>query len=236
MIKFISGFTILIPVYNEEKNIKNLFLEIKKNLKNYSNYEVIFINDCSKDNTLNVLESIKSENFYYYNNNKNMGQSYSLFEGVKKSSYDIIVTLDGDGQNNPKDIPLLLEKYFSSGDFKLIGGIRKKRKDSFIKIISSKIANFIRSKILNDNCPDTGCSLKVFDKSIFLMFPYFDGIHRFLPALYKGVKAKTFFIDVDHRARKYGKSNYGTISRMINGILDIFRVLKIIKNLNSKND
>ena len=110
----------------------------------------------------------------------------------------------------------------------MVGGIRKKRQDSFIKILSSKIANYIRSKILNDNCKDTGCSLKVFSKNIFLEFPYFDGIHRFLPALFKGYGHKTDFINVNHRVRKYGKSKYGTIDRLFRGIRDIIKVKNII--------
>ena len=101
--------------------------------------------------------------------------------------------------------------------------------DSFIKVISSKIANGIRSKILNDNCRDTGCSLKVFDKQIFLSFPFFDGMHRFLPALFKGYGYKTMFIDVNHRKRKFGVSKYGTMNRLFKGIRDIIKVRKILK-------
>ena len=102
------------------------------------------------------------------------------------------------------------------------------------QFLSSKFANSIRSKILKDDCLDTGCSLKVFDKNIFLNFPYFNGIHRFLPALFKGYGYKTYFINVDHRPRKKGKSNYGTIDRLYRGIIDIIKVRKIIKKNISK--
>ena len=232
-------FSIVIPIYNEEQNISNLFVEIKNSLINFKDYEIIYINDFSQDKSQIVLDDIakKNNNIKILNNKENKGQSFSIYRGVQEANFDIIVTIDGDGQNNPKDISSLVKLFFSDKQISLVGGLRKKRKDSLIKIVSSKIANLIRSKIFNDNCPDTGCSLKVFDKSIFLMFPYFDGIHRFLPALYKGLNAKTFFIDVDLRARKYGKSNYGTINRMTNGILDIFRVLKIINDsLNEKDN
>ena len=132
-------------------------------------------------------------------------------------------------QNNPNDIPSLINLY-NSDSFKLVGGIRKKRKDNLTKIISSYLANKIRSFILKDDCKDTGCSLKIFDKDIFLKFPYFDGLHRFLPALFKGYGYKTSFIEVDHRKRYKGISKYGTLSRLIWGVRDIFKVLNIIKN------
>ena len=112
---------------------------------------------------------------------------------------------------------------------KLIGGIRRNRKDNFTKIISSKIANSIRSRILNDECIDTGCALKIFDKKIFLSFPFFDGVHRFLPALFKGYGYETLFIDVNHRKRNHGISKYGTMNRLFAGIRDIIKVKKILK-------
>lgn len=229
-------FSIIIPVYNEDKNIKNLFAEIINSLKLYTDYEIIFINDCSNDNTFEVLKSLKSDRVILYNNKRNMGQSFSLYRGIENSNHNIILSIDGDGQNNPKDIPVLIEKYSSDKNIKLVAGIRVNRKDNLIKIYSSKIANFVRSSIFDDNCPDTGCSLKVFDKDIFLKFPYFDGIHRFIPSLFRSLNAKTVFVNVDHRERVHGKSNYGTISRMLKGIIDIIKVKKIIKNLNFKND
>ena len=154
----------------------------------------------------------------------------NIWTGIKNSNHKTVVTLDGDGQNNPKDIPKLLEIYFSKKNFSLIGGIRKKRKDNFLKVASSKIANKIRSFILDDDCVDTGCSLKVFDRDIFLSFPFFNGLHRFLPALFKGYGKNTFFIEVDHRPRVSGISKYGTIDRLFKGIFDIMRVKKIINN------
>ena len=109
-----------------------------------------------------------------------------------------------------------------------------KRKDSFIKILSSKIANFVRKYYLSDNCLDTGCSLKVFNKKIFLEFRYFDGMHRFLPALFSEKKQKTYFMPVNHKKRLYGISKYGTVNRLFRGIKDMIKVKKIIKKM--KND
>ena len=123
-----------------------------------------------------------------------------------------------------------LSNFFSNNDISLVGGIRLKRKDNYVKIISSILANYVRNFILKDNCTDTGCSLKVFDKHIFESFPFFDGIHRFLPALFSGYGKKTFFLNVDHRNRLYGYSKYGTVSRLIRGIRDIIKVVRIINN------
>ena len=227
-------FSIIIPVYNESLNIKLLIDEIY-NVVKYDNFEIIVINDCSNDNTLEILKKIKSkyQNFIYYTLDKRSGQSFAIFKGAELSKSNTIITLDGDGQNDPGDIARLYNFYVNN-NYQLLGGIRKKRKDNFIKKISSKIANRIRSWILDDNCADTGCGLKIFDRKIFLSFPFFDGIHRFLPALYKGYGHNTYFIDVNHRPRILGLSKYGTFKRTINGINDIFLVRNIIRKF--KND
>ena len=225
-------FSIVVPLFNESKNIIPLLKEIESSLKDYDNYEIVLINDSSTDNTANIIRNMTNESIKIINNIENKGQSFSIHEGIKLSSNETIITLDGDGQNDPRDIPKLLDLYNTNDNIKLVGGIRKKRQDSYIKIFSSKIANHIRSKILSDNCKDTGCSLKVFSKNIFLKFPYFDGMHRFLPALFKGYSYKTEFIEVNHRKRKYGVSKYGTINRLFKGIKDIIRVKRIINNYN----
>ena len=227
-------FSIVIPVFNEEDNLVSLIREIKTSLIHYEEFELIFVNDFSSDNTLRILDKEKTKfNFKILNNNTNLGQSYSTLLGVKNSKYNTIVTLDGDGQNNPNDIPKLIEYYNENKNFFLVGGIRIRRRDNIVKIISSRIANFVRSKFLKDGCIDTGCSLKVFDKNVFLNFEYFDGIHRFLPALFNGFGYKTAFLNVDHRKREYGKSKYGTLLRLLNGIRDMIKVKKII-NKNKK--
>lgn len=228
-------FSVIIPVYNEGDNLISLIKEIKNSLKNYKEFELIFVNDSSTDDTLQILNKEKSKfDFKILNNESNLGQSYSTFSGIKNSKYNTIVTLDGDGQNNPYDIPKLLEFYINNNDIFLVGGIRAKRKDNIIKIVSSRIANLVRSKILKDGCIDTGCSLKVFDRNIFLKFEYFDGIHRFLPALFNGFGYKTFFLKVDHRKRKHGKSKYGTFLRLLNGLNDMIKVKKMIIKKNNK--
>lgn len=228
-----QSFSIVIPVFNEGQNIKSLYDEIINTLKDYS-YEIIFVNDASTDNSKYYFDKIKADNkVKIINKDFNSGQSSCLATGVKKANHEIIVTLDGDCQNDPKDIIKLFKIYSSkkSNNFHLIGGIRKVRKDKFIKIISSFIANKIRSFILKDNCPDTGCGLKVFSKNVFLEIPYFNSMHRFLPALFQGLGKRTFFVIVNHRNRVFGYSKYGTLKRLFFGIVDIFKVLRIIQSL-----
>ena len=223
------AFSIVIPIYNESKNLDSLVSEIFLALKGINNFELILVNDGSTDNSKQVLEKLKKNYLItIINLNHNKGQSFAIWQGIKKSKYNDVITMDGDGQNNPTDIKKLIEFYFSDTTLSLVGGIRKKRKDSLVKIYSSKVANFIRSKILNDDCIDTGCSLKIFKKDVFLAFPFFNGIHRFLPALFKGYGKKTFYIDVDHRSRNLGISKYGTFDRLFKGVIDIFRVLIIL--------
>ena len=225
-------FSIVIPLYNEEKNITSLLEEIFLVLNNQEKYEIILINDCSVDNTLGVISKYKKhKNIKILNNKYNKGQSYSIHKVITESFYDTIITLDGDGQNDPKDIPKLLDIYKKQKERCLVGGLRLKRKDNIIKILSSKIANKVRSIILKDNCKDTGCSLKVFSKKDFIKLPYFDGIHRFLPALFKNIGCILLFEEVDHRNRKFGISKYGTFDRLIKSIKDLFLVLKIIKKI-----
>lgn len=229
-------FSIIIPVYNEQDNIFELYNQISVSDCYKFCKEIVFINDHSNDNTdknINLLMK-KDPKIIYLENDINKGQSFSILTGVKKSSCDIIVTLDGDLQNNPDDIINLYNEYIIN-DYKLIGGIRKKRKDNLIKVFSSKIANVIRKNILSDNCNDTGCSLKIFDKKIFLSIPYFNGMHRFIPAFYSGFGYKTKFINVDHRKRINGKSKYGTLKRLFNGILDIYKVKMYLKEYKIKD-
>jgi len=227
-----NNISIVIPIYNEEKNIFKLFHELKEVIEEDTNhnFEIIFVNDFSMDNSLTILNQLKNNNndLNIINNIKNLGQSRSINIGIKNSKYNNIITMDGDGQNNPKDLKMIIHSYFTK-NVDLVSGIRKIRKDTIVKKISSKIANKIRSSILKDNCTDTGCSLKMFKKEVFLLFPFFDGIHRFIPSLFSGYNKKIIYVDVDHRAREFGQSNYGTFIRLIKGIRDLIKVFLIIK-------
>ena len=230
------SISLIIPIYNEEKNILNLFKEIQSSEAYSKINNIIYVDDSSTDKSLLIIESLikKNNKTSIIKNKKNYGQSFAIYKGILNSPDDIIITMDGDGQNNPNDINNLIKLYLSNESAYLIGGIRASRKDKLSKIVASKIANYIRKLVLKDDCTDTGCSLKIFDKSTFLEFPYFDGIHRFLPALFKLYNKKTIFVNVDHRYRKYGKSKYGNFERLIKGIRDMIKVKKIMKNRSSK--
>ena len=222
--------SIVIPLYNEESNIESLHQEIIESLKEKLKYEIIYVNDGSVDNTNKVLKNLShSQNLKIISHKKNLGQSKSILSGINNSNFETIVTLDGDGQNVPKDIEKLANIFFSSKDIFLVGGIRINRKDSLIKIFSSKIANNVRILLLDDDCIDTGCGLKIFSKEAFKKIPFFDGIHRFLPALFKGFGYRTTFVEVNHRPRLKGITKYGTTKRLIKGIFDIIRVKKMLR-------
>lgn len=225
--------SIIIPIFNEEKSIGILIDEIIQNCKFLKRYEIIVIDDFSDDRSVIEIEKKEISNIKIIKNKKNFGQSFCIYEGVKNSSYNTIITIDGDLQNDPKDIKNLCSIYFNDEKIKLVSGIRKKRKDSKIKIISSRIANNVRSYILKDNCPDTGCSLKIFDKVIFLKIPFFNGLHRFIPAFFVGMNCEVKYVSVNHRYRKYGISKYSTLNRMFKGIYDIYRVSKLIRKISN---
>lgn len=227
------NFSIIVPVYNEEGSIKNLLEEIISINYKYE-YEIIIVNDCSNDQTKKIVQDFNYDNIFIINHHKRMGQSKSITDGIIKARYDTIVTLDGDGQNNPLDIVNLLNIYFKFKDVYLVSGIRHKRKDNFIKKISSRAANIIRNYYLKDNCLDTGCSLKVFSRKIFLEMPYFNSIHRFIPALFVGKGHKVIYENVDHRVRIFGKTKYGIYNRLFRGLVDLYKVKKIIESF--KND
>ena len=220
-----KSLSVVVPVRNEEDNVAELIFEIRKALKNKIHYEMIYVDDGSTDHTYKNLINLQKtyKELRVIRHQKSCGQSTAIRTGVKHAQYDWIVTLDGDGQNNPKDIPELL-KALKEG-VELVGGNRRhSRRDTWIKRISSVIANGVRSWMLQDNTPDTGCGLKLFSKEAFLDLPYFDHMHRFLPALIKRRGGLIVSVPVSHRTRTHGHSNYGTIDRLLVGIVDLFGV------------
>jgi len=221
--------SIVIPVFNEAENIPILADEIRSALDGKFSYEVIFVDDCSSDNSGDVLKSLREAHpqFRHLRHKRNSGQSTAVRNGVRAAKAEWIATLDGDGQNDPADIPAMMEMLeASSGDenLQMVAGYRKKRQDSRLKKISSRIANGVRSRLLRDNTPDTGCGLKLFSREAFLDLPYFDHMHRFLPALIQRNGGKTVSVEVNHRHRVAGVSKYGLHNRLWVGIVDIFGV------------
>jgi len=197
-------------------------------------YEMNFVNDCSTDDTLAVLKGLQTEfpNLRALSHRKNAGQSRSVRTGILAAKASIIATLDGDGQNDPADIPALFAQFKRDDapeNLGLVGGRRAKRKDSWAKKVGSRFGNGVRKKLLKDNADDTGCGLKVFSREAFLLLPYFDHIHRYIPALMLREGYATEFCDVNHRHREFGVSKYTNFGRLIVSISDLRGVMWLNK-------
>jgi len=230
--------SVVIPILNEAENIAPLLEEIAQASKSVPISEIIYIDDGSTDNSLAILQSLKSKYaaLRVIRHDKRCGQSAGLWTGIKAAGNDLIVTMDGDGQNNPADIITLFTMYKDyEEDFHslMIAGERKKRNDVWIKRISSRFANRLRSSLLRDHTRDTGCSLKLFRRKDYLALPYFDHMHRFLPALMMRDNVKIIHVPVSHRPRTRGISKYGTLDRLAVGISDLWGVWWLLKRPNA---
>ncbi|HEY8036767.1 MAG TPA: glycosyltransferase family 2 protein [Methylobacter sp.] len=227
--------SIIVPVYNEADNINSLIDEIVAAMSQAEAYEIIYVDDGSNDDTAAVLKQAQQNvrALRVIRHQQSCGQSTAVYTGVKAASYPCIATLDGDGQNDPVDIPrmyqVLMEQRQITSNLSMVAGWRNKRHDSAWRLFSSKVANGVRSALLGDNTPDTGCGLKVFLRDEFLKLPYFDHMHRFLPALILRVGGQVISEPVNHRARAHGYSKYGTLDRLWVGITDILGVIWLQK-------
>jgi len=221
----VKKISVVIPVYNEEENIEKLYEELKEVLENLKlDYEIIFVNDGSTDRTSQILDELakKDPKVKVIHFRKNYGQTAAMYAGFQYAEGDVVITMDGDLQNDPRDIPKLLEKIEEGYD--IVSGWRKNRKDPFLsRILPSKIANWIISKVTGVHLHDYGCTLKAYRKEVAKNFRLYGDMHRFLPAVAKSFGAKVTEVVVNHRPRLYGKSKYG-IGRTIRVILDIFLV------------
>lgn len=226
--------SVVIPMYNEEENAEPLVEEVAKALTEFDDYEIIVVDDGSKDRTYEILQSLKAR-FPKLNplrHIKNSGQSASTVTGVLHAKFAWVATLDGDGQNDPADIPALLQavqRSYQSNQPTMAIGYRNKRNDDGIRKLSSRVANGIRGWLLKDDCPDSGCGLKVFPRELFLRLPHFNHLHRFMPALFKRHGATILNIPVNHRPRMRGVSKYGVWNRLWVGIVDLFGVVWLIR-------
>ncbi len=220
-------YSIVIPIYNEAENIVPLFEEIEWVMSAYKGrWECIFINDGSTDSSSSILKKLCAIKPYVQaiSFKKNYGQSNALAAGIRASSGTWIITLDGDGQNDPRDIPLLIETAANCPECDLVSGSRQKRKDPFYKRLISFAANKVRAKVLHDKTQDTGCSLKMMRASCFSKIPIFCGMHRFLPALFQMEGFITKEVLVHHRQRVRGKSKYHLFNRSVKPIIDLLAV------------
>jgi dolichol-phosphate mannosyltransferase len=224
--------SIVVPVRNEAENISPLVAEIASALDGRWNYEIIYVNDGSTDATADRLAAVTKQrgNLREIRHAISAGQSAAVRSGVRAARGAIVATLDGDGQNNPVFLPDLIVAIERGGDRTgLAAGQRVGRKDTGFKKIQSRIANRVRSAILQDGTRDTGCGLKAFRREVFLMMPYFDGLHRFLPALMRREGYEIAYVDVVDRPRHSGVSNYGFFDRLWIGIMDLAGVWWLIR-------
>lgn len=227
--------SVVVPVHNEADNIILLIEEIVKAMSQAEAYEIIYVDDGSNDNTASVLKQTQQniKVLRVIHHQQSCGQSTAIYTGVKAANYPCIATLDGDGQNDPADIPrlynVLMQQKRTITNLWMVAGWRNKRYDSAWRLFSSKVANTVRSSLLGDNTPDTGCGLKVFLRDEFLKLPYFDHMHRFLPALILRAGGQVISEPVNHRARVSGHSKYGTLDRLWVGITDILGVIWLQK-------
>jgi len=221
------ALAVVVPVHNEADNVVPLLEEIHAALEGRLEYEVLYVDDASGDDTTRRLTDAAQRfpRLRVFRHRTNAGQSSAIATGVRRARAPLIATLDGDGQNDPADIAELLRcraaEVASGPDPLLIVGWRRDRHDTWLRRVSSRIANGYRSRLLGDATPDTGCGLKLFEREAFLQLPFFDHMHRFLPALFLRQGGRAVSVPVHHRPRLRGRSHYGVSNRLWVGLADV---------------
>jgi len=229
--------SVVIPVCNEAENVGPLAREVQIALRSYAPFEIIFIDDGSTDDTVAALEAARRagvDEIRVLRHAHRCGQSTAILSGMRAARAEWVTTLDGDGQNDPADIPALItaaEQAQREGrdNLKLVMGNRTTRRDTWLRRLSSRVANGIRASMLRDGTADTGCGIKLLHRATFLELPHFDHMHRFLPALFLRAGSAVISIPVSHRPRTHGKSKYGLHNRLWVGIVDLFGVQWLVK-------
>ncbi len=224
--------SVVIPMHNEYGNVAPLLEEVVAALQDRIAFEIICVDDASQDSTLDLLRTLSRRHpqLRVLSHATRGGQSAAIRTGVKAATGAWIATLDGDGQNDPADIPALLAELAAAGpQVKLLGGWRVRRHDSWSKRAASRIANAVRRRMLGDATPDTGCGSKLFEREAFLELPYFDHMHRYLPSLMQRAGWCTLSVPVNHRPRRSGASNYDNLGRLWVGLSDLLGVAWLIR-------
>jgi dolichol-phosphate mannosyltransferase len=211
--------SVVVPVFNEEANMSILQAELRSALAGLD-HEIIFVDDGSTDQSVAKIETAPHVRVLRFE--KNAGQSAALFAGLNAARGAIIVTIDSDLQNNPADIPRLLAEISLGAD--LVCSYREKRKDTLVKRLTSRAANFVRSRYTRDGVRDTGCTLKAMRRECVSALIPFKGMHRFIPALVKGAGYRIVEVPVHHRPRRFGESKYGLGNRALRATIDMFGV------------
>lgn len=226
------ALAVVVPVFNERDNIAPLVGEITVALDRVCDYEIIYVDDASSDDSQAVLAGLKAKQprLRVLRHARRSGQSTAVWNGVRAARAPWIATLDGDGQNDPADIPKLLAmRDAQDGRTKLFAGWRVERKDGASKRLASRFANALRRRLLHDDTPDTGCGIKLFEREAFLSLPYFDHMHRYLPALMQRAGWQVRSVPVNHRPRTAGQSKYNNLRRGLVGISDLRGVAWLIR-------
>jgi dolichol-phosphate mannosyltransferase len=223
--------SVVIPFFNEAGNATPLIEEIEQALAARLRIEIVAVDDGSSDGTLEELRQLEAlhDRLRVVEHETNRGQSAAIHSGVSAAGAPIIAVLDGDGQNDPADIPAMFGRLNCAEGVRMVVGERRNRSDTMIRRLSSRVANYVRSRTLNDGIRDTGCGLKVFYRDDFLRLPAFDHMHRFLPALVQRDGGKICSTPVNHRPRTRGRSKYGVNNRLWVGITDMIGVLWLMK-------
>ena len=222
--------SVVVPVFNEVDNMSILQAELRNALSGLD-YEIVFVDDGSSDGSAERIESAANVRVIRFE--KNTGQSAALYAGIRAARGKIIVTIDSDLQNDPADIPRLLEEVSRGAD--LVCGYRAERKDTLTKRLTSRIANFVRSRFTKDYVRDTGCTLKAMRRECADSLVPFKGMHRFIPALIRGAGHRLVEIPVNHRPRRFGQTKYGFGSRALRATMDMFGVRWLLsRRLNYK--
>jgi glycosyltransferase involved in cell wall biosynthesis len=223
-----------VPVRNEAPNVVPLVAEVAETLKDYHPFELIFVDDGSDDGTGSAIKRAIGEHDWVraFRHEASCGQSAAQRTAIHNARAPIIVTIDGDGQNDPADIPRLLEILAArepGSGLAMVAGQRMRREDHMVRRLSSRIANGVRRSLLKDGSRDVGCGLKAFDRDVYLALPYFDHLHRFYPALVRREGLDIAFVDVGHRRRWEGQSKYGVLNRLGVGIVDLLGMVWLLR-------